>query len=43
VADFKDQCNRVRIELDQAYKLKIDKKVSKFKSEFIAIKENEMK
>lgn len=43
LADFKEQCNMVRSELEQAYKSKLNAKMDKFKSDFTAHREHDIK
>lgn len=43
INDFKDQCAKVRSELEQAYKMKVNKKVDKFKQEHAILRETEIR
>lgn len=43
LSDFKEQCNKIRVELEQAYKQKLEKKLSKFKQDHSSGKETELK
>lgn len=43
VSDFKDQCSKIRIELEQAYKQKLEKKLAKFKQDYAIGRESEVK
>lgn len=37
MADFKEQCSKVKSELQAAYKTKLSSKMDKFKNEYTAI------